>query len=206
LWGREAAEPFKIALRRRRYDWTWSATALRSAFHHLSDLLALGTPVLGLLGEPEPSFLSSALTAATLEDFDLQGLALRTEHDPIQIAWSRGEHLKREPVTPDLELLRRSIHTHLDERGEPASYLHVHAAALIELAASRALAHVDPGLDETMRKVQSVVQAALTGDPRFIHHSGGEAAETDCCPIRTNRSTGWNGGCILHTKIRVRPT
>ena len=31
LWGREAAEPFKVALRRRRYDWGWQATALHAA-------------------------------------------------------------------------------------------------------------------------------------------------------------------------------
>jgi hypothetical protein len=188
LWGREAAEPFKVALRRRRYDWAWSATALRSAFRHLSDLLALGTPVFGLLGEPEPAFLTSALTAATLEEFDLLGLTLRTEHDPIQIVLSRGERLGRQPVTPDLvamrsaagqrlEPVRDTIHAHLAERGEPASYLHVHAAALTELAGSGAL-KTNTELEEAIRKTASLVQNALTGDPRFLHHSTGEAVDT----------------------------
>ena len=53
LWGREAAEPFKIGLRRRRYDWAWNATALQSAFRNLASLLPKDTPMLGLLGEPE---------------------------------------------------------------------------------------------------------------------------------------------------------
>jgi hypothetical protein len=189
LWGREAAEPFKIALRRRRYDWAWSATALRSAFHHLSDLLALGTPVLGLLGEPEAPFLTSTLTAASMEDFDLQGLALRTELDPIQIVWARGEHPAHTSVTSDLATLRLSIgqrlepmrdtiHAHLAERGEPATYLHVHSAALTELAVSGALKTLGTELDEAIRKTQSLVQAALTADPRFVHHSTGEGVET----------------------------
>jgi hypothetical protein len=189
LWGRAAAEPFKIALRRRRYDWAWSATALRSTFDHLSDLLALGTPALGLLGEPEPPFLTAALTAANLQNFDLRGLALRTEHDPIQIAWARGERLSREPVAPDLAALRSviarrlepvrdTLHSYMSERGEPASYLHVHAAALMELAASGALRNAEPDLDEVIRKIQSLIQSALTGDPRFVHHSSGEAVET----------------------------
>jgi hypothetical protein len=188
LWGREAAEPFKVALRRRRYDWAWSATALRSAFHHLSDLLALGTPVLGLLGEAEPPFLTSALIAASLEEFDLQGLALRTEYDPLQINWTRGERVTHAPIAPDVAALRSAagrrldpvrdtIHAHLAERGEPASYLHVHAAALTELAGSGAL-KTNSDLEEAMRTTQSLVQTALTGDPRFVHHSTGEGVET----------------------------
>ena len=96
LWGREAVEPFKVALRRRRYDWAWSATALHAAFTHLADLLPLGTPFFGLLPEPEPPFLTSALTAASAAGFDLQSLALRTGDDPVQLLWTRGEHLKRE--------------------------------------------------------------------------------------------------------------
>src|ERR1044071_5680653 len=81
LWGREAVEPFKIALRRRRYDWAWNATALHAAFGHLFDLLPLGTPFFGLLPEAEAPFLTSVLTAAGTAGFDLQLLALRTEHD-----------------------------------------------------------------------------------------------------------------------------
>ena len=46
LWGRPAVEPYRVALRRRRYDWTWNATALQAAFAHLADLLGIGHPVL----------------------------------------------------------------------------------------------------------------------------------------------------------------
>ena len=55
LWGREAVEPYKLALRRRRYDWAWNATALNAAFSHLFELLPLGTPFFGLLPEAEPA-------------------------------------------------------------------------------------------------------------------------------------------------------
>ncbi|NWG06445.1 MAG: hypothetical protein HXY35_07130 [Chloroflexi bacterium] len=177
LWGRDAVEPYKVALRRRRYDWAWNATALNAAFAHLFELLPLGTPFFGLLPEPEPPFLTSALTAASAAGFDLQSLALRTEHDPVQLLWKRGEHLKRETNEPDVDEVREAIFTHLIERGEPASYLHVHAAGLIALTTSHALKQKGQEFDEALRATQSVMQKALD-DPRFVHHSSGESVET----------------------------
>jgi hypothetical protein len=178
LWGHEAVEPYKLALRRRRYDWAWNATALNAAFTYLFDLLPLGTPFFGLLSEPEPSFLTSALTAASAAGFDLQSLALRTGHDPVQLLWRRGEHLKRESHEPEVGIVREAIHAHLIERGEPASYLHVHAAGLIALAESHALKHEDQEFDEAMRSTQSIIQAALEQDSRFVHYSTGENVDT----------------------------
>jgi hypothetical protein len=171
-------EPYKPALRRRRYDWAWNATASNAAFTHLFGLLHLGTPFFALLSEPEPSFLTSALTAASATGFDLQSLALRTQHDPIQLVWTCGEHLKRQPNEPEIEDIREAIHTHLLERGEPASYLHVHAAGLIALAKSHALKQKDQEFDEALRSTHSLIQSALEEDPRFVHYSGGESVDT----------------------------
>ncbi|MEP7133634.1 MAG: hypothetical protein ABI904_01760 [Chloroflexota bacterium] len=178
LWGREAVEPYKIALRRRRYDWAWNATALNAAFAHLFELLPLGTPFFGLLPEPEPSFLTSALTAASAAGFDLQSLALRTEYDPIQILWKRGEHLKREVNKANADDVKEAIHAHLHERGEPASYLHLHAAGLIALAEAHALKAKDQEFDEAMRATLTLIQNALASDERLIHYSTGESVET----------------------------
>jgi len=178
LWGREAVEPYKPALRRRRYDWAWNATASNAAFTHLFGLLHLGTPFFALLSEPEPSFLTSALTAASAAGFDLQSVALRTQHDPVQLVWTCGEHLKRQPNEAEIEDVREAIHTHLAERGEPASYLHVHAAGLIALARHHALKQKDQEFDEALRSTHSLLQRALEEDPRFVHYSGGESVDT----------------------------
>jgi hypothetical protein len=178
LWGHEAVEPFKVALRRRRYDWAWNATALNAAFSHLFDLLPLNTPFFGLLPEAEPSFLTSTVTAASAAGFDLQSLALRTEHDPVQLVWRRGEHLKRETNEPDLEQLHSAISEHLMERGEPASYLHIHAAGLVSLIESHSLKKKEQEFDETLRAVQALIQSALEEDPRFVHFSTGENVDT----------------------------
>ena len=88
--------PTGLRLRRRRYDWAWNATALYAACSHLIELVALGTPFFGLLPEAEPAFVNSALTAISAAGFDLKGIALRTEHDPVQLVWERGERLSRE--------------------------------------------------------------------------------------------------------------
>lgn len=178
LWGREAVEPYKAALRRRRYDWAWNATALHAAFAHLFELLPLGTPFFGLLPEPEPPFLTSAVTAASAAGFDLTSLALRTEHDPIQLTWRRGETLKRESNDPDAGLVREALASYLNERGEPASYLHVHAAGLIALTEAHALKKKGQEFDEALRVLQSTIQSGLSNDERFVHYSSGESVDT----------------------------
>ncbi len=178
LWGRDAVEPYKPALRRRRYDWAWNATALHATFTHLFDMLHLGTPFFALLSEPEPTSLTSALTAASAAGLDLRSLALRTEHDPIQLLWTSGEHLKRQTNTASVDDVRGAIQAHLLERGEPASYLHVHAAGLIALAESHALKQNDQEFDEALRSTQSLLQTALEEDPRFVHYSSGESVDT----------------------------
>lgn len=178
LWGPEAVEPYKPALRRRRYDWAWNATASNAAFTHLSGLLPSGTPFFALLSEPEPSFLTSALTAASAAGFDLKSVAMRTENDPIQILWTCDEPLKRQANEARKEDIREAIRAHLLERGEPATYLHVHAAGLIALAESHALKQKDQEFDEALRETHALIEKALEEDSRFVHHSTGESVET----------------------------
>jgi hypothetical protein len=141
-------------------------------------LCHLGTPFFGLLSEPEPAFLTSALTAASAAGFDLKSIALRTEHDPIQLLWTCGEHLKRQPNAAELEEVREAIFARLVERGEPASYLHVHAAGLVALVKSHAIKQKDQEFDEALRSTQSLIQTALEEDPRFVHYSNGESVDT----------------------------
>src|SRR5215213_2129277 len=185
LWGGEAVEPYKPALRRRRYDWAWNATALNAAFTHLLEMVQPGTPFLALLSEPEPASLTSALTAASAAALDLNSLALRTQHDPIQLLWVCGKPLKRQPDKADIYKVKEAIRTHLAERGEPASYLHVHAAGLIALAESNTLKQKDQEFDEALRGTQSLIQAALEEDPRFAHYSTGESVETGLWGLQT---------------------
>ncbi|MDD2921456.1 MAG: hypothetical protein PHQ36_04150 [Anaerolineales bacterium] len=174
LWGKEAVEPYKAALRRRRYDWAWNATALGSAFKHLKDLLPDNAPFFALLPEPEPAFLTSAFTAAGASGFSLQSVALRTEHDPVQVVW-KGAAEKGNAAQP--ADLKTAIRDCLILRGEPAVYLHIHAAGLAALAESNALKQPDHEFDEALRKTNALFAPALQ-DNRFIHYSSSENIET----------------------------
>jgi len=164
LWGREAAEPFKVALRRRRYDWGWQATALHVALHHVFDLLPLGTPFFGLLAEPEPGFLSATLMAADTARFDLRGQAVRTMHDPMQLIWQRGERLPRQQEVVDLKDVRKAMREHLRELGEPAAYIQLHAAGLAEQARGHGLMRPEQDFDEALRDAQSSIQQVIASD------------------------------------------
>jgi hypothetical protein len=176
LWGREAVEPYKVALRRRRYDWAWNATALHSAFNHLSDLLPEGVPFFALLPEPEPAFITSAFTAASGASFSLQSVALRTEHDPVQVIWKNEQ--KQKTKNTDTDVLQNAIQEYLTARGEPANYLHVHTAGLIALVEAGELKKPGHEFDETLRNIHALFESALKADEKFIHYSTGESVET----------------------------
>lgn len=176
LWGHEAVEPYKVALRRRRYDWAWSATALHAMFSHLNELLANDVPVFGVLAEPEASFLTSAITAAHTAGFNLESIALRTALDPVQVVWKSEE--KFQPAPLEIENIRTAMREFLSARGEPAGYLHLHTAGLIALAESNALKQAGDEFDLAMRKTQSTMEQALKGGREFIHYSTGEGVDT----------------------------
>jgi len=167
LWGREAAEPFKVALRRRRYDWGWQVTALHAALHHVFDLLPLGASFFGLLAETEPGLLSAAQIAANTAGFDLHGQAIRTTHDPVQLHWQRGERLHRQREDVSQEVIRKALHEHLYELGEPAAYLQLHAAGLAAQAQGHGVMRPERDFDEALRDVQSGIQQVIQSDVRI---------------------------------------
>jgi len=176
LWGKDAVEPYKIALRRRRYDWAWNATALHSAFNHLGELLPEGVPFFALIPEAEPAFLNSALTAANAAKFSIQSVALRTEHDAVQIIWKNEQKQKTKNTSADV--LQIALQEYLISRAEPAPYLHVHTAGLIALAEADALKKPEYEFDEALRKTNALFESTLKENKSFIHYSTGEGVDT----------------------------
>ncbi|KAA0279713.1 MAG: hypothetical protein EDM79_04140 [Chloroflexi bacterium] len=188
LWGRDAVEPYKIALRRRRYDWAWNATALYAMFSHLNELLADGVPVFGVLPEPEAPFMTSALTAAQAAGFVLESVALRTALDPVQIVWKSGSKLQPAPM--EIETIRKAMREFLSARGEPAGYLHLHTAGLIALAQANALKQAEDEFDTALRKTHNAMEEALKEGDGFFHYSTGEGVDTGMWGLVSGLDTG----------------
>ena len=176
LWGREAIGPFKSVLRRRRYDWAWHSTALQSAMENLAAFLPGGTPFFGLIGEAEPGFLSAGLVAAAEAGFELKGLAMRAESGQAQITWTRRSGEPEPARTGDPKAASGDAAlAHLRQRGEPASYLTLHAAALgglVETGALSASEETSPA--DVYSQVQSTLEQALTFRGEFLRFGGSE--------------------------------
>jgi len=193
LWGREAVAPFKMVLRRRRYDWHWHASALQAALKSLSPHLPLQAPLFAIIAEPEPSYISAAMLASDSAGFDLNGVALRTPHDPAYLLWHRRAFTHQpaagvrpdetsEPRSGDAEAtpeptlpgtIRDAFHTYLEQRSEPATYLHLHTAGLTALAER----HLLDWQDEGFANLHAPLVEALKG-AAFIHHGGTDNPET----------------------------
>lgn len=153
LWGREALGPFRSVLRRKRYDWNWHAGALAAGFTSLASVLQAGTPIFGIIGEAESGFISAALLGAEAAGLELADPALRAESGQVQITWLKSSRaaaapLAEEPAlpTPGSALVTRLAEwagkaalAYLQRRGEPASYLQLHTAALSELVQQQEL-------------------------------------------------------------------
>ncbi len=133
LWGRQAVLPLKSALERRRYDWQWHTNALQNAFGALRKNVPEGLPLFGLMPELVPGFLSAGMIAAHASNFVVDGLALRSDLAFGQFTWVAGKS-RTGPSTRNIEgAAREAIQAHLQQRGEPTTYLVLHAASLLSI-------------------------------------------------------------------------
>jgi len=174
LWGREAIGPFALVLRRKRYDWSWHAEALHAGLAPLSERITADTPLFGIIGESEPGFNTSVITAANLADFRIEGIALRREEDQLQVTWRKG--LAAEPATPaePPDTVRRAAVKLLASRGEPSHFQHVQLAGLAELSKRAQLgsALADPGQLQT--DTRSTFEVGLTFRGSFTRFGASE--------------------------------
>ncbi len=145
LWGREAALPLHPQLGRRRYDWNWHAGALHSPLGAAARLLAPGAPLVGLLPELAPGFLSAVLAASAAAGLSLDGLALRSDEEQAQVLWHAApagppaSRSQTELAKDSERIFAAAASAHLQERAEPCNYLPIYAAGLEALVRQEAL-------------------------------------------------------------------
>ena len=140
LWGREAADPVRAALRRRRYDWAWHAAALQATLQAMRPALSQRAQVLGFIPDAEPGFLAAGLAGFDGGGFRLSGRALRVAEGQAILTWewdgTPGELASSARITA---IMKQAATKSLAVRGEPSSYELPHEAAWSELARERLL-------------------------------------------------------------------
>jgi hypothetical protein len=181
LWGYEASAPFKSVLRRRRYDWSWHATALHAVLSNMAVLLPHGVPFWGLIGESEPGYISAALASAALAGFGLESVALQAGTSQAQIDWFNwpqpAGQIEMLSTIPEVESRLQAIavqagQQYLAERGEPADYLSLHTAALAAACQTSALSTLTPG--EVISAIQNAFTKSFTYANGFARYGGSE--------------------------------
>ena len=176
LWGHEAVEHFKSVLRRRRYDWGWHTSAIRSALSSLGSGIPPGTPYLGLVSEIEPGFLASVVLGAKLANLKLSGIAMRLEDGVAQIMWQHVGDAPPVHENPDGidKIIQTQGQVYLQEiRGEPSPYQYIHAAGLAGLAQIHQQSF-DQSPHEYLSNVQTEYQRALSFRNGFLRYGGSD--------------------------------
>ena len=141
LWGREAAAPIRVALRRRRFDWSWHAAALRGAFKALARHQAGGSQAIAFVPEAEAGFLAAALAGLDSAGYRLRGHAVRLPDGQAVLAWEAARH---RPVEDEAvpQVMAAAAEEGLRSLGEPASYAWLHTATAVALARRQRLAEL----------------------------------------------------------------
>ncbi len=176
LWGSSASGPFKSVLRRRRYDWGWHTVALTAALTGAAELTLQGTPMMGLIGEIEPGFISASLLAAEFSGFELEGTALRIEPELVQLSWRRGTErlVSTSEETDRRRIIRSALLDFLRKNGEPAAYLKLHTAALCGLIRSHAISPPDDGSPaDLIHQFEDSLAEVLTRGSLFVRFGAG---------------------------------
>lgn len=182
LLGKEAATSFISILQRKRYDWTWHTSALKSIFTICSRLLEDRTPIFGLINELEPSFFSAAVLAALLSNFNLQGYAARSDTKQAQLYWIYDS---LRPLSVDdnstrfsLQNLDQEIHDSITKQimecNEPIPYTSIHSAildALVKTAQEKSTEGNNINY-AVIGDIQNNIQEILTGSSDFLHYEG----------------------------------
>ncbi len=173
LWGRDSAAPIRMALRRRRYDWAWHASALRTVLSKLHNWYAQDQVLLAFVPEAEPGFTAATLASLDGVGFKLAGCAIRGDEGQAFFQWEKSDGDQAEvpgEITPSIMI--EAVRSFLKQRGEPAPFPLVHAAVWCHLATNHQLAHLWENEDaHPLSVVGEALEQAIT-DRRYFQHLG----------------------------------
>lgn len=179
LWGRDAAQPIRVALHRRRYDWAWHASALRSALASLVPALSDDARIVGLFPESEPGFVAAAALGFDAAGFELTGQALRAEEGQAVLRWERrvppAVAVDAAALMPAMTAAAQHV---VQSRGEPTPFPCLHAAAWGVLAQSRQLGPLLKAEEaRALTLLNDRFEKSLADKRTFVHFGAGAEAE-----------------------------
>jgi hypothetical protein len=175
IWGQNAVTPIRQVLSRQRYDWNWHTNALRSVYDTIFEISDPQNKFWGIITENEPMLLLASLLAGDSAGFKLTAFSQSMDDQIAQIGWEKLP--KQPPYTqpyPALEAARGAISNYLKEKGEPASYQQIHAAAITQLANENKLA-VDTLLEnpnQAASETNSLIETLFL-EPGLLSRIGG---------------------------------
>jgi hypothetical protein len=180
LWGRDSAASIRMALRRRRYDWAWHASALRTVLSKLHTWYAGDQALLAFLPEAEPGFTAATLASLDGVGFRLAACAIRGDEGQAFFQWMKSDGDQPEvPVEISPPVLIEAVRDYLQQRGEPATFPLVHAAVWCHLAMNHQLAHLWEDEDtHPLSLVGEVLQQAISDRRHFQHLGRGTELES----------------------------
>ncbi|MEN4010729.1 MAG: hypothetical protein AB1453_14195 [Chloroflexota bacterium] len=178
LWGRDAVQSLRGALERRRYDWYWMAQAVSRVLSGLRRELTVSTPFFALVPETIPGFLLSAFSAPPTAGFDLRGFALDSESELAQFTWQTAASQASAAAVNPKQLIEQAIIHHLEERGEPARYQPLYAAALTALKRNGLLpGQINALNSDLLTRTQAILADVLDERSRFARFAARQQSE-----------------------------
>jgi hypothetical protein len=175
IWGREAVQPLRGALERRRYDWYWMTHALHSALSAVNQQLPEKTPLFTIATEMSPGFFLSLFCAPLSAGFNLQGIAYQPEADMAQFWWESTREVKKPTSSSPKTVIQQALVRYLKELGEPAGSLLLFATALRELAIGSILpARIQAINNDFLGRTQATLAEVLE-DQTVFHRLSGRA-------------------------------
>ncbi len=147
LWGKNAVQPIRSALRRRRYDWAWYAKAIFQSIRRLQPSSADATRVFALFPGFTPNLVFGLFTGMRCAGFDLQGAAFREKENALQAEWKTGSQL--EMAGSDNFNLDHVIQHALTGLNKPLLFQDILLFTIIQLALNRELADNITNIEDT---------------------------------------------------------